>query len=39
VHIYDTAAIALWGLDIAIPSDFDGKMVWEAFIEGTYLVP
>ena len=31
VHIYDTAAVALWGLGSEIPVDFDGVLIEEAF--------
>jgi arylsulfatase A-like enzyme len=31
VTTYDTAATALWLLDVPIPKSFDGKPVTEAF--------
>jgi phosphopentomutase len=31
VRIFDTAAIALWGLGIEIPTDFDGRIIPEVF--------
>jgi len=31
VHIFDTAAVALWGLGLETPADLDGAMVKEAF--------
>lgn len=33
VTTYDTAATALWLLDVPIPAEFDGKPVTEAFVE------
>jgi arylsulfatase A-like enzyme len=31
VTTYDTAATALWLLDVPVPEEFDGKPVMEAF--------
>jgi hypothetical protein len=31
VRIFDSAAIALWGLGLGIPADMDGRIVSEAF--------